>query len=121
MRAGFPPETRAEALRLRAAGVVWLVFLALLLALSVATYTKAFGDHVTVTVQDHRPIPTAAAGTSGLALAIRPLDDTVLGDTVAKFSRCGTQLYVTPGVGFWGPPARIGGRPEVTVIELRAP
>ncbi len=54
MRAGFPPATRAEALRLRASGVVWLVFLALLLALSVATYTKAFGDHVTVTVQAPR-------------------------------------------------------------------
>jgi len=49
---------------------------------------------VTVTVQDHRPIPTAAAATGGLALAIRTLDDSVLGDTVAKFSRCGTQLYV---------------------------
>jgi hypothetical protein len=58
------------------------------------TEPRTAGGHVTVTVQDHRPIPTAAAATSGLALAIRPLDDSVLGDTVAKFSRCGTQLYV---------------------------
>jgi uncharacterized protein len=29
-----------------------------------------------------------------------------------------TQLYVTAGAGFWGPPMRIGARPEVTVIEL---
>jgi predicted MPP superfamily phosphohydrolase len=32
-----------------------------------------------------------------------------------------TQLYVTAGVGYWGPPMRVGARPEVTVIELRAP
>ena len=29
-----------------------------------------------------------------LALTICPVDDAVLGDTVARFSRCGTQLYV---------------------------
>ena len=32
-----------------------------------------------------------------------------------------TQLYVTAGAGYWGPPMRIGARPEVTVVELRAP
>jgi hypothetical protein len=32
----------------------------------------------------------------------------------------GTQLYVTPGVGHWGPPMRVGARPEVTVVELRS-
>jgi hypothetical protein len=31
---------------------------------------------------------------SGLALTIHPFGSEVLGDTVAKFSRCGTQLYV---------------------------
>ena len=31
-----------------------------------------------------------------------------------------TQLYVTRGTGYWGPPVRIGARPEVTVVELRA-
>ena len=29
-----------------------------------------------------------------------------------------TQLYVTAGVGYWGPPMRVGARPELTVIEL---
>jgi predicted MPP superfamily phosphohydrolase len=39
---------------------------------------------------------------------------------VEGLSRQGhTQLYVTPGVGYWGPPMRIGATPEVTVIELR--
>jgi hypothetical protein len=41
---------------------------------------------------------------------------------VEGLSRIGrTQLYVTPGVGFWGPPMRVGATPEVTVVELRAP
>ncbi|MER6915232.1 metallophosphoesterase [Streptomyces sp. NPDC000594] len=31
-----------------------------------------------------------------------------------------TQLYVTNGAGFFGPPVRIGADPEITVIELRA-
>jgi uncharacterized protein len=42
--------------------------------------------------------------------------------TVQGLSRFGdTQLFVTTGAGFWGPPMRIGARPEVAVIELRAP
>jgi len=48
---------------------------------------------VSVTVQDGRQLAQGGAA-GGLALSIRPFDDTVLGDTVAKFSRCGTQLYV---------------------------
>ncbi|WP_188194640.1 metallophosphoesterase [Nonomuraea sp. SYSU D8015] len=30
----------------------------------------------------------------------------------------GTQLYVTKGAGFWGPPVRVGAPPDITVIEL---
>jgi uncharacterized protein len=29
-----------------------------------------------------------------------------------------TQLYVTRGAGFWGPPVRIGAQPDVTVLSL---
>lgn len=29
-----------------------------------------------------------------------------------------TQLYVTNGAGFWGPPVRVGAPPEITMIEL---
>jgi predicted MPP superfamily phosphohydrolase len=29
-----------------------------------------------------------------------------------------TQLYVTRGAGFWGPPVRIGAPPDVTVLSL---
>lgn len=31
-----------------------------------------------------------------------------------------TQLYVTRGAGFWGPPVRVGARPDITVITLAA-
>ena len=49
---------------------------------------------MSVTVHGDRRLPAGGAATNGLALSIRPLADTVLGDTVAKFSRCGTELYV---------------------------
>ncbi|CAJ1510796.1 metallophosphoesterase [[Mycobacterium] burgundiense] len=29
-----------------------------------------------------------------------------------------TQLYVSRGAGFWGPPVRIGARPDITVLTL---
>ncbi|MFY1674292.1 metallophosphoesterase [Plantactinospora sp. WMMB334] len=32
----------------------------------------------------------------------------------------GTQLYVTNGAGFWGPPVRVGAHPQVTLVELRS-
>ncbi len=30
-----------------------------------------------------------------------------------------TQIYVTKGTGFWGPPMRIGAPPEISLIELK--
>lgn len=33
----------------------------------------------------------------------------------------GTQVYVTDGAGFWGPPMRVGADPDVTLLELRTP
>jgi predicted MPP superfamily phosphohydrolase len=31
-----------------------------------------------------------------------------------------TQLYVSRGAGFWGPPVRVGAPPDITVISLRS-
>lgn len=33
----------------------------------------------------------------------------------------GSYLYTTPGTGTWGPPLRIGTKPEITIIRLRNP
>jgi predicted MPP superfamily phosphohydrolase len=30
-----------------------------------------------------------------------------------------TQLYVSRGAGFWGPPVRVGARPDITVVSLQ--
>lgn len=30
------------------------------------------------------------------------------------------QLWVSRGTGTWGPPLRLGSRPEITLIELRS-
>jgi len=32
----------------------------------------------------------------------------------------GTQVYVTNGAGFWGPPVRVGAPAQISVVELRA-
>jgi predicted MPP superfamily phosphohydrolase len=80
----------------------------------------------------HQPVQVEQARARGVDLQLSghthggqlwPFDYVVRLDqpAVEGWSRQGrTQLYVTPGVGFWGPPVRVGARPEVTVIELRA-
>ncbi|BBY26119.1 metallophosphoesterase [Mycolicibacterium sediminis] len=32
-----------------------------------------------------------------------------------------TQLYVSRGAGFWGPPVRIGAPPDISILSLQAP
>ncbi|MBB5870947.1 putative MPP superfamily phosphohydrolase/uncharacterized membrane protein [Allocatelliglobosispora scoriae] len=32
----------------------------------------------------------------------------------------GTQIYVTNGAGFWGPPVRVGAPPDITLVQLRS-
>lgn len=54
MRHAYPPSTAAEARSLRVTGAAGLLVLALLVALSVATYAKAFDGHVTVVVDAPR-------------------------------------------------------------------
>ncbi|MFG2071487.1 metallophosphoesterase [Nonomuraea maritima] len=40
---------------------------------------------------------------------------------VSGLARFGdTQVYVTRGAGFWGPPVRVGAPPEITLVELRS-
>ncbi|MCF6509698.1 metallophosphoesterase [Blastococcus sp. MG754426] len=81
----------------------------------------------------HQPVQVAQAAAAGVDLQLSghthggqlwPFDYAVRLDqpAVEGWSRHGdTQLYVTSGAGYWGPPMRIGARPEITVVELRAP
>ncbi len=90
-------------------------------------------DAVPVVLMAHQPVQVAQAAAAGVGLQLSghthggqlwPFDHAVRLDqpAVQGLSRVGdTQLYVTTGAGFWGPPMRIGARPEVAVVELRAP
>jgi uncharacterized protein len=89
-------------------------------------------DTVPVVLLAHQPVQVAQAEAAGVDLQLSghthggqlwPFDYAIRLDqpAVSGLSRQGgTQLYVTAGVGYWGPPMRVGARPEVTVIELRS-
>ncbi|MGY1746303.1 metallophosphoesterase [Blastococcus sp. SYSU D00695] len=90
-------------------------------------------DGVPVVLLAHQPVQVEQASAAGVDLQLSghthggqlwPFDLAIRLDqpAVEGLSRHGdTQLYVTSGAGYWGPPMRIGARPEVTVVELRAP
>ncbi|WP_233517662.1 metallophosphoesterase [Geodermatophilus marinus] len=90
-------------------------------------------DAVPVVLLAHQPVQVQQARAAGVGLQLSghthggqlwPFDYAIRLDqpAVEGLHRFGdTQLYVTSGAGFWGPPMRVGARPEVTVVELRAP
>ncbi|WP_236831336.1 metallophosphoesterase [Blastococcus sp. KM273128] len=90
-------------------------------------------DSTPVVLLAHQPVQVAQAAAAGVDLQLSghthggqlwPFDYAVRLDqpAVEGWSRHGdTQLYVTSGAGYWGPPMRVGARPEITVVELRAP
>ena len=90
-------------------------------------------DATPVVLLAHQPVMVEQARAAGVDLQLSghthggqlwPFDYVIRLDqpSVEGYSRHGdTQLYVTSGAGYWGPPMRVGARPEVTVVELRAP
>ncbi|WP_104525531.1 metallophosphoesterase [Blastococcus atacamensis] len=90
-------------------------------------------DATPVVLLAHQPFMVGEAARAGVDLQLSghthggqlwPFDYAIRLDqpAVEGLSRHGdTQLYVTAGAGYWGPPMRIGARPEVTVVELRSP
>ena len=88
-------------------------------------------DDVPVVLLAHQPVQVEQARSAGVDLQLSghthggqlwPFDYAVRLDqpVVAGWSMQGsTQLYVTSGSGYWGPPMRVGARPEVTVVELQ--
>jgi predicted MPP superfamily phosphohydrolase len=90
-------------------------------------------DSTPVVLLAHQPVMVEQARAAGVDLQLSghthagqlwPFDYVIRLDqpAVQGWSRHGdTQLYVTAGAGYWGPPMRVGATPEVTVVELRAP
>ncbi|MCV2491214.1 metallophosphoesterase [Geodermatophilus sp. YIM 151500] len=90
-------------------------------------------DATPVVLLAHQPVMVEQARRAGVDLQLSghthggqlwPFDYAIRLDqpAVSGLSRVGdTQLYVTSGAGYWGPAMRIGARPEVAVVELRAP
>ncbi|TFV92648.1 metallophosphoesterase [Blastococcus sp. CT_GayMR20] len=88
-------------------------------------------DATPVVLLAHQPVMVDQARAAGVGLQLSghthggqlwPFDYAIRLDqpSVEGLTRHGdTQLYVTSGAGYWGPPMRIGARPEVTVVELR--
>jgi uncharacterized protein len=98
-------------------------------------YAKALGDRdpaKAVVLLAHQPVQVTEAARFGVDLQ---LSGHTHGGQMAPFNLIvglqqpvvsgydvikGTQIYVTNGAGFWGPPVRVGAPPDVTLIELRA-
>ncbi|MGK5112667.1 metallophosphoesterase [Geodermatophilus sp. CPCC 205506] len=90
-------------------------------------------DATPVVLLAHQPVQVTQAAAAGVDLQLSghthggqlwPFDYVIGLDqpAIEGLSRFGdTQLYVTRGAGYWGPPMRIGARPEITVVELRSP
>jgi uncharacterized protein len=80
----------------------------------------------------HQPVQVEEAAAHGVALQLSghthggqmwPFHYIVraVQPSLAGLSTVGdTQLYVTRGAGFWGPPVRIGAPPDITVVALEA-
>lgn len=78
----------------------------------------------------HQPVQVVEAAVRGVDLqlsghthggqmwpfhyVVRAVQPTLAGLSTAD----GTQLYVTRGAGFWGPPTRIGAPPDISVLTL---
>lgn len=81
--------------------------------------------HQPVQIHDavrHRVDLQLSGHTHGGQMWPGPLLAALPNPTVAGLERYGdTQLYVTRGAGFWGPPVRVGAPPDITVVELASP
>lgn len=98
---------------------------------SLQELTAPFEGRLPVVVLDHTPRDTDEAAAAGAALLLsghthrgqlwpfnlitRRLFETDYG----LLKKGGTWIYVSSGLGTWGPPVRTSGRPEVVLFRLR--
>ncbi|MFC4858721.1 metallophosphoesterase [Actinophytocola glycyrrhizae] len=80
----------------------------------------------------HQPVQVSEAAKRGVALQLSGhthggqlwpfhyIVDAQQGAVAGLSTVDGTQLYVTRGAGFWGPPVRVGAPPDITVLSLRS-
>jgi predicted MPP superfamily phosphohydrolase len=96
-------------------------------------YSRALGGRDTdrpVVLLAHQPVQVHEAAANGVDLQLSghthggqvfPFHGIVAlaQPAVSGLHRFGdAQLYVTRGVGFWGPPVRVGAPPEITMVQL---
>ncbi len=101
-----------------------------------ADYGKALDGRdtsVPVVLLAHQPVQIHEAAKHGVDLQLSghthggqmvPFNAVVraVQPVVSGYARIdGTQLFVTNGAGFWGPPVRVGAPPDITLVELHAP
>ncbi|MBU8824938.1 metallophosphoesterase [Mycolicibacterium goodii] len=89
-------------------------------------------DHQAKILLAHQPVLVSEAADRGIDLQLSghthggqmwPFHHIVsaVQPSIAGLSSVGdTQLYVTRGAGFWGPPVRIGAPPDISVLTLHA-
>jgi predicted MPP superfamily phosphohydrolase len=86
---------------------------------------------VPVVVMDHQPVSLAEAEALGVALQVSGhthdgqlwpntyLVRALFGFSSGYAARRKMGVYVLPGLGTWGPPVRVGNRPEILDLTLR--
>lgn len=86
---------------------------------------------VPVVVMDHQPVALSEAADLGADLLVsghthdgqlwpnRYLVRAIFGISSGRGEAKGMPFYVLPGLGTWGPPVRIGNRPEILDLKLK--
>lgn len=84
-----------------------------------------------VVVMDHQPIALEEAAAFGVALQLsghthdgqlwpnKYLVRALFGHSSGRLRVGGMEVYVLPGLGTWGPPVRVGNRPEILDLTLK--
>ena len=84
-----------------------------------------------VVVMDHQPLAVEEAAAFGVALQLsghthdgqlwpnKYLVRALFGHSSGRLRVGGTEVYVLPGLGTWGPPVRVGNRPEILDLTLK--